>query len=579
MTDQENDTQNEQTRDEDGHALTWLQRIVLRLGGERRGDVVAAYIGPGARNVIVGKNNIQIVAGERNLVIPIMGIVLMLVVIAGLLAYPLAKPRLFPEKMTGRTNIAIAEIGGLGALGGVRSHRLGATLRDSIHRDLEAKLQEYFPEWMEDGTIQLRHDLGPIKGRSPEQRQRNAARLTGVGRRSINATLVVYGYIFNQRDDQDGEWTLQLEFYYMSPTVRQEPDAVTGRYVLADAIQLSGDPEQDPEGWAWDVNRLLGPRMRALSLITLGLIQDAIDDHKAALKTFESAKNDAELAAWNARDGKGILHFFVGRQALFLRDYDLAITELNKALDVYQDFANAQHTLGAVYFDMAQLYFSFDDEEEVEIPAGQTICFDRDQVIETKARFKDEAEAWDTLWTSQETSRKAITTSQQLEWPHVEHVARLTLGLANQLEAQAHLYRDGSTTAADEKLAEAEAQFKLALEGFTADNHPQYIGWSHLGLGLVQDNRADLLFRQNEETFAVGNEQAVAVLQAMSARLTDAIRHYDECRKQKAFVIIDRHFTNKVITCGCEYYGDRADEYRQRLRAYMDELGGELAGN
>lgn len=541
----------------------------MRLGGERRGDVVAAQIGPGAKNIIVGKNNIQIVFGERNLAVPIFAIALTLLAIAGILVYPYAKPRLFPEKMTGLTNIAVAEIGQIGPNGDVRSHVLGQVLRDSIYTSLDHELRQYFPDLMEQGKIQLRKDVGLIRGRSAEQRRQNAARLGGEGRRSINANLVVYGYI----TENEGEPELELEFYYQSATVRQEPDAVTGRYVLGQAIKFGGNPEEDPGLGAEEIAERLGARMRALTWITLGLIQDALDHHDRALEIFQTAER--ELREWNRTDGKGILHFFIGRQALFLRDYDLAIDQLETALNYNPDFANAQHTLGAVYFDMAQLYFGFTGGN---VPPEQAICFSPEQVAQTKARFADEAEAWQTLATSEELLHSAANLAERLEWSHVEHIARLTLGLADQLEAGASLDRDGSPDQIAAKLDEAETQLEHALDGFTAVHHPQYIGWSHLGLALVQDTRADLIYRQNEAAFGEVSDKTLGVLQAMDARLTDAIEQYDACRAQKDQVVYDPYFKLKLIPCACDFYGQEARNYQQELRATMDTVRDQLAG-
>src|SRR3954468_15801177 len=71
------------------------------------GDVVIGEVGARARNVIIGKNNLQINVAGRLLTLPIWLILIALVTVAALLSVPFVEPLLFPSQMTAGTNIAI----------------------------------------------------------------------------------------------------------------------------------------------------------------------------------------------------------------------------------------------------------------------------------------------------------------------------------------------------------------------------------------------------------------------------------------------------------------------------------------
>ena len=111
MTDETTDS----SQKKDGK--TWLRRTLsdlLKRG--KRGDVVAAYVGEGAHDVVIGKNIIKI----GTLVIPTAPVLAILFVVVSALIF-VAVNFLGPTKMGARFNVAVAEVGEMDAEG--RTHR------------------------------------------------------------------------------------------------------------------------------------------------------------------------------------------------------------------------------------------------------------------------------------------------------------------------------------------------------------------------------------------------------------------------------------------------------------------------
>ena len=150
-------------RTDQNEQQNWLLRQWSRLRGARWRDVVIGQVGEGATNVIIGKNNIQINVGGRNMTLPIWLTTLALLVIIGFLAYqPLIEPWLFPTQMNATYNIAVAEFGALDKDGRVHRLPFGATLSKAVYDKLMAEYQENYPELMgkKDGVLIWEDSLG-----------------------------------------------------------------------------------------------------------------------------------------------------------------------------------------------------------------------------------------------------------------------------------------------------------------------------------------------------------------------------------------------------------------------------------
>jgi tetratricopeptide (TPR) repeat protein len=319
----------------------WLRRTLADiLGREKRGDVVAAYVEEGARDVVIGKNIVKI----GTLKIPTLPLLALLAVVVSALIF-VAINFLGPAKMDARFNVAVAEIGELGADGRMRPTEEGSLLSKWIFDELvtaNGKLPESNVEIWHDSLSLLdkRVKLGMVSGSTPEARAEAAGELAS----KVDADVVIYGYLTPHNSPAE----LVLEFY-VQPRVRGEANVTIGRYQLGDPILV---PENfDPTDTL--AKEALGTRVtnRAIALfwLLLGLREDLLGRSEEALAIFRQA--EGELAQWKDQgEGKEILYFFIGRSALFLGRYDEAEEALLKALQIDPSYARAQIVLSGVGF-------------------------------------------------------------------------------------------------------------------------------------------------------------------------------------------------------------------------------------
>ena len=139
----------------------WLQQQWQRVRGLWARDIVIGQVGEGATNVVIGKNNVQINVGGRNLSLPIYAIAGALLVILGLLLYPLVEPIWWPTQMTGTYRIAIANFGEIETSGSVRTTARGQAVSKWFFDNLFAEYNTAtnLPNLDVARTIEIWHDL------------------------------------------------------------------------------------------------------------------------------------------------------------------------------------------------------------------------------------------------------------------------------------------------------------------------------------------------------------------------------------------------------------------------------------
>ncbi len=347
---------------------SWLRRQWANLRDGRWRDVIIADVGEGSENVAVGKNIFQINVGGRNITPYLLVIMLAALVLVVIFVYPSIEPLWNPTKMGGDTNIAVADFGLMNENGAIKRSDFGGTLSESVFNQLLDEYQLVEAEGGLDGNVAIWHDsqthekknvrFGVIRGDTPEARSSSAAKLA----KRINADMIIYGHL----TDQENPEGLVLEFYYASPTISSEPDAIVGNHRLGRAVPARLSLfNVDPTVAKAEARQPLADRTSAIFYLTLGLTQGLANNHEEALATFQRAESD--LDGWKDDDGKAVLYYFMGRSALFARRHDVAIDALEKALALNPTYVNALITLGAVYIDKAQLFFVRDRELPSEI--------------------------------------------------------------------------------------------------------------------------------------------------------------------------------------------------------------------
>lgn len=562
------------------------------------GDHISVQVGEGASHVAAGKNIIQIgsLTVPRWVALFIVAALVLVVAGVGAVAWynrqtsegtqavatilsntptpaPTPSPTPLP-KLTGVVKMAVTALGYQDETGAITpladrslGENLSALLESAMRQESEDHLaQIQFKDYLSVGS----YPTVLIGGGTAAEREQGAADLA----QRANADLVVYGYVAPAGADA---WDLQLYFYYYNAEIRAEPDAVSSSHLLGEAIPLQADPRKFPDQVLGMISNDLRLRGRALAWIGAGLYEDALNspqNWQNALTSFQTGlqtlfpdaqssanQGAAQLVAYQQQEDKyaairAVFHYFIGREALWLRNYDLALSEQQAAIAAKADYANAYHALGAIHFDRAQVYFSL-VKQPVPPELLQSGCLTQAEVDHAIANAPaGDDEAWNDLDDAKTALQQALDLageagqSGQPRWSHVANVTHLTLGLVRQIEAQAYL-QDGQDQLAGDRLGKAQGEFQTALDGFSAQpGQKGYVGWSHLGLGMVDLIGADLA----DSGAADGTDGAdpKALLQA-------AIAHYDAC--------IDlgepgnpNYFNKKVVECGCKYY--KADAQR-----------------
>lgn len=527
-------------------AWQWLRQPDTRTQGNRtqgNRDVVIGEVGEEARNIVIGKNNVQINIGGHWMTLPIWLIALALLTLVLIFAMPWIEPLINPTQMSGGTNIAITDFGRIDANGRVRRSTLGAALSKNVFDKLITEYREVYPDLLGSNarSVEIWHDsqgrevknvrLGLITGATSEARAAKAAALA----EKINAHVVIYGYLAEEDDVN----SLQLDFYYAGDTLRGEPDTVVGRHVLGEPLTFPVALEQEPMVVQELLNEPLGVRTRVLFWVTVALIFDLTDQQDRALRTLQEAQRT--LAQWNDREGQALLHYFIGREAFWLREYDVAFAALEEAMRLKEDYANVYIALGVVHYDRGQLYFSPNPVPEALAECVTTEHLDR--------AAQTAEEAMQEIDQSIDYLHQAVEIAPASPWPPIEFPARLALGHAYRLKGQAYLL-GGQHELSPPWFERALQEFALAEDAFRQAEQQQYLSWTHLGKAATYQLQA-------YTSLASAGPDVDATTTASHYRQAASLfrQAEEECQRclDEGKNVADLVYQRKVLRCGCEY--------------------------
>jgi tetratricopeptide (TPR) repeat protein len=496
----------------------WLRRQLQRVRDLRRGNVVIAQVGEGARNIVIGTHNIQINVGDRNLTLPVLAVPLLLLIIVGFLVYPLAEPLWNPAQMTGQFRIAIAEFGEMDNQGRVRATENGQVLSrwlfdalyDEYQQNADVELARAIEIWHNSRTDTSQNiRFGIMAGDTPAARQEAAAELAD----RIQAHMVIYGNLVPDGQVQK----LQLEFY-LSPLVNDETASLVGPHRLGKPIVLPASFETGRPEANIVMDEKLQIRADALFWLTIGLTQQVLGRSEQALATLRHA--EAELTDWPEEEGKEILYFFIGREQLFLGQSEEAEASLRRALEIDPNYARAQVALGTSYLKRAR---ATPPEERLQSP----------HYLEQALEYH----------------RQGLELALASGEPLVEAVARIELAKSYRLLGETYYVLN------DYK--EAERLFD------------QVIAEVNQAVPLLNDTRQNRLLAQAYEAQGAAYlQQGLALLEQGKAaegraHLNLASTAYQACIEQGDKAFFDEILRTTVIKQGCQRYYDVAQKYLQ----------------
>jgi tetratricopeptide (TPR) repeat protein len=506
-------------------ALTEARKIIYGQGYEREWGIPVLFMRtsdgyldereqPGRAQAVVEGQGIATPKPKRvvrvgKLTIPLVPLVAASLAVLVILALVgVGASMLGPSEMEGRYNVAVADVGVLGADGKMQRTEESQLLTKWVVEEIEDANRK-----SDRGNVEIWHDglplsekrvsLGMISGETAGERAAAANELA----EQINAHVVIYGHLTSDEAPRE----LVLEFY-VAPRVRIESAATIGRYRVGDPISM---PENfdltDPLSTESLATRVEN-RAALLFWLMLSLKEDLLGRPSEALAILRQA--EAELSTLRPQgDGKELLYYFKGRAALFLDFYDEAEEALLSAVQSNPTFARAQIALGSVYLDMAQT---------LESPEER---FSESQNLERATNAY----------------QKGVELARAANEPLTEVVGRLALAQAYRLEAETY-YVLQAYEEASRLFEQAVQELKLVLGPLADAQQYRLLAQAYATLGAAYTQHGQLWQRQED------------LVQAKSL-YTDAREAYVNCIAQGDKAPEDEYLRSEVIAhqdYGCQ---------------------------
>ena len=219
----------------------------------------------------------------------------------------------------GTFNIAVAEFGltngeseGTRAAGGSQiSASVFQRLNDALNALPDEIKVDHKPLVWFDGLslLQKRASIGVIPGSTLDARRENAA----LRSKDLNANLLIYGNYKAIQGEDTTRAELTPEFYTRSDS--RDADEFTGRHQLGRPITIKLGASGVVDTGA---SSALRTRQEALSRIAIALLLDANGSNDRALEFLKRADAELPRTEWPDQDGRELLYYLIGREALLL---------------------------------------------------------------------------------------------------------------------------------------------------------------------------------------------------------------------------------------------------------------------
>ena len=431
-----------------------------------------------------------------------------------------------PAMMDGKNGnfkIAVAQFGEEDAQGNVKASPSGAQLSTLVFERLRTGLNELpasLPKplmWHDSlGLLQKRVVIGTVANEAEALKRA----------KEIGADILIYG---NLKASQSPASFVPKFIIRQVLSNTDELDQIKGNHQLGEAIpvkiplDLSGDAKT-----RFALEGQMNARMGLLSRLTIGLIYDLAGDPKSAASVFEAA---ASLNV-DEKDGAEVLHYFTGKQYLFVkpRRLDDAQAEFEAAIKANANYARAYVGLGST-------------------------CYYRAQAIKPPNKRLDNDVLQHCLDAYNESLRVARDTNDRA----AETQGLIGLGAARRLMAEAYVFAND--------YAHAEPLFSGAIETMEAaqtladkDDH-RLMGMLAENLGDAYQEKADLRLRQGNAALRDGDANRAKTLHDESKALFEQSKlRYQACQAEAAADQYDLFLNNAVKDALCVPHQKRADD-------------------
>ena len=426
-----------------------------------------------------------------------------------------------PAKMNGEFNIAVAQFGEEDAQGNVKASASGAQLSALVFERLRAGFTDLPTNlrtplvWHDSlGLLRKRITIGPIANEAEAIKRA----------KEIGADILIYG---NLKASQTPVGFVPKFLITQGLSNTDELDQIKGNHQLGQPISIK--MPLDLSGDVKTRTALVGQldaRMNLLSRLTIGLLYDLVGDPKTAASVLEGAAS-LPLAQ---TDGAEVLHYFTGKQYLFVkpRRLDDAQAAFERALAINPSYARARVGLGSV-------------------------CFYRAQDIKPPNKRLDNGLLQHCIDAYNEALRVARDTNDRA----AETQALIGLGAARRLMAEAYVFISD--------YAQAEPLFSGAIEAMEAaqkqigkDEH-RLLGMLAENLGDAYQEKADLRLRQGNAALRDGDADRAKTLHGEGKLLFEQSKlRYQACMDEAAADPLDQFLNNAVKEALCVPHQKRA---------------------
>jgi tetratricopeptide (TPR) repeat protein len=272
---------------------------------------------------------------EKNPVLAVIGFLVFTLVPTLTFYWGALAPILFPQKMTGEWNVAVATFTPVGS--GSISQSDAEVISGVFYNRLTAEMTEL-------GTainvvVQVREPgaTGTVSGSTTEERAASAAALA----QKINADIIVYGTV---QKNGDG-YVLVPEFYVDARNFYDAAEMI-GQHNFGGSIDLLGTGGGDLPTQL-GLNRKLSDRSQALSLIARGLSLYYFHYYDEAYATFQKANTES---LWPTDDGREVLYMLEGNAAGRANLLDESEAAYQKSLDIEPQYSRGYAGLASVTY-------------------------------------------------------------------------------------------------------------------------------------------------------------------------------------------------------------------------------------
>lgn len=384
-------------------------------------------------------------------------------------------------------NVAFADFGQIDAAGNAGPSKDAANLSRWMFEEVRSEAANLPGDkpivlWHDSmGLLEKRAGLSRIPGRTADERAQAAARLA----RGINAHMVVYGNL----EFEQNPAAFVPEFY--NSEVKREADDLVGRQELGAPISVQTPVDFNDQVTIAYLDANLKPKAQALVWLARGLAYDLAGQHDRAWAVFQEA--DKQLVDWGEDQGREILAYFRGREAVFLT--------YNEA-DAVRVFGSVEAALAEGERAFALAARIKEVYPRAHLGLGNVAYQRAQRALLGPPEARDAAVA--ATWLDQSVSEYRTALDEERAFPDSQVAPRARLALGNAYRLQGYTYLAGPAP----DLEAARARFDAAIVEIEAwlahapSGQPRTLAQGYQMLGAT--------FQQKAHTYYAGGDPAAA---------------------------------------------------------------------